>query len=125
MPFKYAEDRRAYALRWIQQRRADWIREHGLCAVCGSSDRLQVDHIDPSKKLTHKVWSWSLARRLKELEKCQVLCEKHHKQKTAKYRARALFHGNASMYRKGCRCDLCREAASTQKAEWRLSTGKH
>lgn len=45
-------------------------------------DNLEVDHIDPDQKISHKVWSWAKPRRDAELAKCQVLCNKCHKNKT-------------------------------------------
>ena len=71
------------------QRRADWLADKS-CAVCGSTDQLEIDHIDPATKDpklkgkagTGRLWSWSDQRRETELAKCQVLCDIHHKMKT-------------------------------------------
>lgn len=49
---------------------------------CGSTDNLELDHIEAEKKVDHKIWSWSEARRKTELEKCQALCHRCHKLKT-------------------------------------------
>ena len=69
----------------VKGRRKDWIEANGPCAKCGSWDRLEVDHIDPSTKVSHNVWGWSETRRLEELAKCQVLCYSCHKEKTRLY----------------------------------------
>jgi excisionase family DNA binding protein len=62
--------------------RADWIAAHGPCAVCGSTERLEVDHIDPATKTVGSFWEWPDVRREAELSKCQVLCYVCHKAKT-------------------------------------------
>lgn len=66
------------------RRRAEWIVTHGPCVECESSEHLEVDHIDPLQKVSHCVWSWSEVKRNIELAKCQVLCYKCHKAKTAR-----------------------------------------
>ena len=89
MPWKNLEDRRRYhrkyGLQWIRQRRDKWIQENGPCCKCGSWEQLEIDHIDPNTKEISiaKIWSFSEARRLTELAKCQVLCERCHKLKTS------------------------------------------
>lgn len=125
MPFKDIDDKRRYQREWMAKRRQDWIDEHGPCVKCGSDVDMEVDHIDPDLKLSHKVWSWSKERREAELAKCQVLCGNHHKEKTSQYRARVLTHGHVSMYRRGCRCAACKEATRIEKADWRAATGRH
>lgn len=85
MPFADAGARRdyqrTYQREWRAQRRADWFADKA-CAVCGSTDRLELDHIDPSQKVSSALWSWAEERRLAELAKCQVLCHDHHVEKT-------------------------------------------
>lgn len=76
------EQQRAYQREWYARRRADWFAGK-RCLVCGTSKDLRLDHIDPTKKVSHRVWSWSAKRRAAELDKCQVLCEDHHREKTA------------------------------------------
>ncbi len=66
-----------------QRRRNEWIAQHGPCP-CGSTDQLEVDHIDPSQKAISisDVWTRCAEVREAELAKCQVLCYKCHKAKT-------------------------------------------
>lgn len=103
-------DRRAYGRRWARARRERWIRENGPCARCGSSERLEVDHIDPATKVSHRVWSWSRKRREAELAKCQVLCHECHTAKSAIAASSTSICGTTARYRAGCRCVECRGA---------------
>jgi len=82
VPYRDKEAQREYQRRWMARRREDWLSANGPCVKCGSWDDLEVDHIDPSKKVSHKVWSWREDRRLEELAKCQVLCRNCHYAKT-------------------------------------------
>lgn len=90
---------------WVSARRKEWLRKHGPCAKCGSTKRLEVDHMDPKKKIHHSVWTWGEARREKELKKCQVLCFLCHRLKTNKERGWKL-HGEIR-WQMGCRCAEC------------------
>lgn len=87
------------------------------CVKCGSTQSLEVDHIDPALKVTHSVWSWSIPRRTVELAKCQVLCTECHKAKTRADRPLP-EHGTISRYGSihKCRCDLCRKANAERGA---------
>lgn len=92
------------------------MREHlgGKCVVCGATDNLEIDHIDPSQKsfnptALRRPWDKTVA----ELAKCQLLCEACHK---AKHAAK---HGSAKRYEKGCRCDLCVEFMRSYQREWK------
>lgn len=73
---------RAYAREWMRKRRAAFF-DGKQCVRCGSTERLELDHVDPLQKTTHCVWSWSQKRRDEELAKCQVLCHDCHFAKTA------------------------------------------
>lgn len=106
------EQQREYQRQWLAARRQAWLDEHGPCVKCGSSDRLEVDHVDPTQKITHSVWSWAKDRREAELAKCQVLCHDCHQEKSvaaeiAKWGPRE--HGTVRMYDTGCRCVPCVE----------------
>lgn len=119
MGYKDPEKQRQYQREWMARRRQKWIDENGPCSKCGSPDDLQVDHLDPSQKINHRVWSWSSERREAELAKCQVLCNDCHVKKTCVENTGLppYQHGTKSMYEKhGCRCDKCKE--------WRSSVWK-
>ena len=88
----------------------------GKCAICGGGKPFQVDHKDrASKKYTigrgwHKKWG----ELVKELQKCQLLCEKCHIKKSVEERGQRLAkmtHGTLSSYRY-CKCDICKKANS-------------
>lgn len=106
------DKKRAYQLAHVQKRRNDWIADNGPCKYCGSSDQLEVDHII-SRRVggglpPAQIWSRRAEVRKTELEKCQVLCAPCHLIKSNNER-RTTEHGR-TMYRNGCRCDVCREA---------------
>ena len=107
---------KAYHKKWYNEvvkprRKAFFFNKK--CEKCGSSDELELHHVDPSTKLSHNIWSWSEESRNKEVEKCIVLCrschQKYHKEKNIK-------HG-IKRYQKGCRCDVCRKAKSISNAK--------
>ena len=119
MPYSDVMEQRAYQRERLRKRRVKWLKENGPCRVCGSWENPEVDHIDPTTKVTHSVWSWSEARRLVELAKCQVLCKKHHLIKTSseRHNAKATVHGKLWTYQKGgCRCSECVAAKMEEKA---------
>jgi hypothetical protein len=84
------DKRKAYAREWIKARRDAWIAQNGPCIKCGSSDKLEVDHINPSEKVyaVGGIWSACAEKREAELIKCQVLCHSCHVEKTHEYRER-------------------------------------
>lgn len=99
----------------MRRRRAEVIAElGGVCTKCGSVDRLEVDHVDPATKVSHKILGWSKERRAAELAKCQLLCFGCHKKKTAtdawrvRWAKKPRRHGTPTINRLGCRCDHCR-----------------
>lgn len=89
----------------------------GLCVNCGSNKNLHFDHKDPKDKEIPV--SRYLNRKeefvMKELDKCQLLCQPCHKQKTLdnwEFGAEA-EHGTAWRYKKyKCRCEKCKQAMS-------------
>ena len=113
MGYADPELQRKYQREWRASRRAEWLADKS-CVICGTTEDLQVDHIDPSQKVDHNVWSWSLARREEELAKCQVLCWPHHKEKTFRdSHPNGINHGTAGSYRNAqCRCEICRAWAA-------------
>lgn len=118
------EEQREYQRRWVAKRRADYFADK-KCVRCGSTDDLELDHIDPRQKVSHSIWSWSASRRETELAKCQVLCEQCHKEKTLDDMPITQGfvphqHGTSKEYHRGCRCNLCRASNTEDKRRWRL-----
>lgn len=95
---------RARALEVLKRRRTDWLKKNGPCTQCASWDELEVDHKDPSIKVSHRIWSWAARRREEELKKCQPLCKKCH---AAKTRDAAIRHGISAYMERKCRCEVC------------------
>lgn len=125
MPMRTPEEQREYQRQWILRRRQIWIDEQGgKCAECGSTDDLEVDHIDPTTKSMHVGMIWSRRKEVRDLElsKCQVLCEWCHSNKTIMEtyeRSGEAQHGTPSKYHRGCRCRPCTEAASSARMDLR------
>jgi len=118
---------REYKNRWAKARRAE-VMAGKSCVQCGSTERLEVDHIDPAQKESHRIWTWSRERRDAELAKCQILCHECHKIKTAAQR-KIPEHGTVSRYtskKHKCRCEPCRAANRARAAEdrARLKSGE-
>lgn len=117
MSYKDKAVQSAYQSGYLKGARRAWIETNGPCRVCGSWDDLEMDHIDPKDKTTHRVWSLSRERRTEELKKCQVLCAKCHQQKTTAQLSKPLTHGTTNGYKKhGCRCAACKAVMKAQLA---------
>ncbi|MFI9200206.1 hypothetical protein [Streptomyces sp. NPDC053048] len=114
MPYKDQDKQRAYQRAWAVKKRAGNRAAYlagKSCAVCGSTESLEIDHITPADKVSHNIWTWSPVRRFAELAKCQVLCRICHDRKClSEGNNRVLTHGTRSRYEKGCRCSPCRRA---------------
>ncbi len=123
---KDPDKRKKYHREWIKKRRDAWIKENGPCKECGSSESLEVDHIDPKTKEFNPKNIWSRTKKIRdlELEKCQVLCKKCHRRKSNIELSTAPKHGLTAYYN-GCKCDICRAANAQKRAAWRLKTGRH
>lgn len=94
------------------------IKLGGKCVVCGSTEKLDIDHINAYEKKYQisSLFSRKKEDQDKELAKCQLLCDKHHISKTKSNReAPQTFstnediHGSGYMYtQQKCKCFLCR-----------------
>lgn len=92
---------------WKKRRKAIIDYLGGKCIKCASIENLQVDHIDPTKKLFNISYRCSLNQIKDELKKCQLLCKNCHKIKTIKERP-GFTHGTAyGWMRKKCSCSIC------------------
>lgn len=105
MGYRDPARQRAYQAQWIEARRQKGL-EHlgGACALCGSTENLEVDHIDPATKSpalrslhTGTFWSWSWPRVLAELAKCRALCHDCHEAKSAGEHATGERNGSAKL----------------------------
>lgn len=79
----------------------------GKCAKCGTTENLEIDHIDRRTKSVNVTRFCSMSREkfLAELPLCQLLCEEHHREKTSA--EQSVPHGGGLTGKKNCRCELC------------------
>ena len=108
---------RAKYLAKVLQRRQQWLQENGPCRRCQSWHDLQVHHREQDQKTTHRIWTFSAARRAKELATCEPLCKACHV--TIHSLLARKPHGMGG-YRRGCRCEICRAAIAPQIEQKRL-----
>lgn len=87
----------------------------GQCVVCGTTEDLQIDHVDRRKKSFNVARLWArkdLPKVYRELKKCQLLCKPHHEEKTAREqsedRTGTFTHGTLYGWQKAkCKCPEC------------------
>jgi len=115
-----------------KHRRTDWIERNGPCVRCGSSDRLEIDHINREEKLYGADRLWGLSptnpKVVSELAKCQVLCRSCHIEKSieegsfslGRGNGKVAVHGTESMYsNQKCRCKECRVGHNEYMRDYR------
>lgn len=73
-------ERKAKADRERKARRKAEFFSDKSCKRCGTTNNLVLHHRNPNNKKDHRIWSWKLERRLEEIAKCDVVCDKCHKQ---------------------------------------------
>ncbi len=79
----------------------------GICSICGTTDNLEFDHRDPKTKtisITKALYRKNEILQL-ELEKCQLLCLIHHREKSKM--EQSVEHGEGLTGKKSCYCSLC------------------
>lgn len=81
-----------------------------ICQYCGSTESLEFHHRDPITKLftVSRGWAFAEDRLLAEVAKCDLICINCHKIE-GRSSSKAV-HPSDTYYRKGCRCNGCREA---------------
>jgi hypothetical protein len=74
----------AYHRRVQKERREAYLADK-VCIDCGAGSFLEIDHIDPAEKISHrKIWIWCKERREAELVKCVVRCDVCHQNRHKK-----------------------------------------
>ena len=107
--------------RWKKRRAKAEARLGGKCIVCGSTEELEFDHIDPSTKTTTigRASSMNDEKFWKEVDKCQLLCVVHHRSKTSS--EQSVEHGGGLSGKKNCKCKPCRKIKAKYIAKLRAS----
>lgn len=88
----------------------------GACQECGSVDRLEFHHIDPSNKVDNVTTLLTSKESVsyEEAKKCQLLCCACH------LKTRQPVHGTIGMYRsRKCRCDDCKTVWNEATKRWK------
>lgn len=98
-----------------------------VCSVCGTTEDLEFDHIDPTIKEhdVSEVWMYE-DKFWNEISKCQLLCKPCHIIKTNKEKKqRVIIHGTINQYQRyKCRCIDCKRCQSIWRKKYLLKTGK-
>jgi hypothetical protein len=94
--------------RWKQRRQKAIEYLGGRCIQCGTTENLEFDHIDPSTKVATiaKISAASEQRFWAEVDKCQLLCSTHHREKTIQ--GKSVEHGQGMTGKRNCYCELCK-----------------
>ena len=98
MPYKNKSKQLEYQKLWMRKRRQEFFADK-QCKNCKTSKNLQLHHLNPDEKKSHKIWSWSKEKRNNELRKCIILCKNCHKEQ---HKSQAKC-GSSTKYRYGCR----------------------
>ncbi len=115
MSYKDKQKQREYQRNWLKDQRVLYMKDKS-CFICGIKENLNIHHVDKFQKVSHNVWSWRKDKREKELEKCIILCEYHHREHHAEEMKK---HGLSCYQKRGCRCEICRLAKSKQNKRFR------
>jgi 5-methylcytosine-specific restriction endonuclease McrA len=77
--------------RWVKRRAAAIAHLGGKCLVCGTTEGLEFDHVDPTTKIMTVARAASRSEEFfwNEVNKCQLLCKAHHLIKTGEDLLRA------------------------------------
>ena len=123
---EYREHMRVYMLNRYHERRNEAIQIlGGVCAVCGTDENLEIDHVDRALKTmnVNRMAYVSRERFLEELKNCQLLCKEDHIEKTRK--EMSVPHGGGVAGKKNCMCDLCKTRRSAYMKKYKESrTGR-
>lgn len=89
------------------------------CSQCGSTDRIEFDHIDPTTKSFDILEQWNrpIEELVQEVRKCQPLCYSCHREKSLAQLS--VEHGGGASGKRNCKCDLCRAKKNEYMREWK------
>jgi hypothetical protein len=111
---------RLYQKEYVKKRRCEFMLNMGTCYFCGSDTNLEMHHVDPNKKESHNIFSWTDERIKNELDKCVVLCRDCHIKYHSLNRLLPQVHGEVYSYKRyGCRCELCTKANTENKRKYK------
>lgn len=108
--------------RYHQQRLAAISSLGGRCVRCGTTEKLEIDHIDRTSKTIDlgKKWSVNSDTFNSELAKCQLLCNSCHKAKSAQ--ECSVPHGGGASGKKNCPCEPCRSRKREYMRNWKRAS---
>ena len=118
-----------YLLVKYHKRRAELVKLlGGKCALCGSVEGLELDHVvaaDKSFELSRKLNNGNWGEILEEAKKCQLLCSPCHRKKSVLdvgNMPSAGTHGTLTSYTHNkCRCVECRAAWAKHNREYKAA----
>lgn len=106
----YNEYMRVYQAKRYYERRNEAVQLLGsICVRCGSTDDLEIDHVERQEKsfnISKVINGTSRSNYLRELAKCQLLCQQCHLNKTVS--ETSVPHGGGAAGRRRCTCELCK-----------------
>ena len=118
---KQSEIRKTYTIKRLNKAKQYLGSE---CKICFAKENLEFDHINPNTKvleITTAIMArcWSQDKLVIELNKCQLLCKKHHLEKTTNSYPKQPC-GTYWKYKKyKCKCNPCIQANKKKLAEWK------
>jgi hypothetical protein len=115
----YNEYMRKYQMDRYNTRRAEFIAYlGGFCVRCGTSEGLEFDHIDRSKKsfnISKVLVRMNYDKLREEVDKCQLLCTDCHIEKSREAKDLGnVDHGGGATGKRNCKCEPCK----AKKAEY-------
>lgn len=122
---------------WDNERRNEWNRPYfreryhdfrqrvldhlgAACVICAATEDLMIHHKEPQEKEFNisQQWGRPWPATLRELEKCELRCRKHHA--TAHYGEPE--HGTVSCYKRNrCRCEACVKANTAEQRVYKAT----
>ncbi len=118
LPFSGDKEKlKVFQRNWISDRKEKYISDLGPCIFCGTLKNIEIHHIDPTQKESHRIWSWREDRLKAELKQCIPMCHDCHKKFHDLMKRKPLVHGTVNGFWMGCRCKECTEARAVYRTE--------